>query len=153
MINQLMLRLKLLKDDKILIIVMTAMALGLTLVFSSAMSGNYKPEVMLIDLDNTTTSREFVNELKLSRLFSYTETDEINATKNIETGMSIGGLVIERGFSDTLKEGEEVNLNILRSKDSIELIQLQSDVRTTAFKFMSLRQHDANYQIYCSHAN
>jgi ABC-2 type transport system permease protein len=137
MINQLLLRLKLLKDDKILIIVMTAMALGLTLVFSSAMSGNYKPEVMLIDQDNTTLSREFVNELKLSRLFSYTETDEVNAIKSIETGMSIGGLVIERGFSDTLSEGEEVNLSVLRSKDSIELIQLQSDVRTTAFKFMS----------------
>ncbi|MDP3385872.1 MAG: ABC transporter permease [Eubacteriales bacterium] len=137
MINQLLLRLKLLKDDKILIIVMTAMALGLTLVFSSAMSGNYKPEVMLIDHDNTTTSKEFVNELKLSRLFRYTETDEANAIKNIETGMSIAGLVIDQGFSDKLRTGDEVNLSVLRSKDSIELIQLQSDVRITAFKFMS----------------
>jgi ABC-2 type transport system permease protein len=137
MIIQLLLRLKLLKDDKILIIVMTAMALGLTLVFSSAMSGNYKPEVMLIDHDNTVTSKEFVNELMLSGLFRYTETDETNAIKKIETGMSIGGLVISQGFSDKLRDGEEINLNVLRSKDSLELIQLQSDVRTTAFKFMS----------------
>ncbi|MBV1756203.1 MAG: ABC transporter permease [Dethiosulfatibacter sp.] len=137
MINQLLLRFKLLKDDKILIVVMTLMALGLTLVFSSAMSGNYKPEVMLIDLDNTAASREFVNELKLSRLLRYTETDETNAIKNIETGMSIGGLVIDQGFSNLLIDGEEINISILRSKDSLELIQLQSDVQTTAFKFMS----------------
>lgn len=137
MINQLLLRFKLLKDDKILIVVMTLMALGLTLVFSSSMSGNYKPEVMLIDLDNTAASREFVNELKLSRLLRYTETDETNAIKNIETGMSIGGLVIDQGFSNLLIDGEEINISILRSKDSLELIQLQSDVQTTAFKFMS----------------
>ncbi|HBH13188.1 MAG TPA: hypothetical protein DDX29_08750, partial [Clostridiales bacterium] len=68
MINQLLLRFKLLKDDKTLIIVMTLMALGLTLVFSSSMSGNYRPEVMLVDSDNTSESREFINELKLSRL-------------------------------------------------------------------------------------
>ena len=137
MINQLLLRLKLLKDDKILIIVMTAMALGLTMVFSSAMSGSYKPEVMLIDHDNTAVSREFVNELKLSGLFRYTEVDEINAIKNIETGMSVGGLVISQGFTDMLLDGEKINLSVLRSKDSLELIQLQSDIRTTVFKFMS----------------
>lgn len=137
MINQLLLRLKLLKDDKTLIIVMTVMALGLTMVFSSAMSGNYKPEVMLIDHDNSAVSREFVNELKLSGLFRYTETDNPNAIKNIETGMSVGGLVIPQGFSEMMLDGEEINLSVLRSKDSLELIQLQSDVRTTAFKFMS----------------
>ncbi|HBH13511.1 MAG: Multidrug ABC transporter permease [Clostridiales bacterium 38_11] len=137
MINQLLLRFKLLKDDKTLIIVMTLMALGLTLVFSSSMSGNYRPEVMLVDSDNTSESREFINELKLSRLLRYTETDEANAIKNIETGMSIGGLVIDQGFSDMMRNGKEINLSILRSKDSIELIQLRSDVQTTAFKFMS----------------
>ncbi|HAE41440.1 MAG TPA: hypothetical protein DCG34_00785 [Clostridiales bacterium] len=44
---------------------------------------------------------------------------------------------MSQGFTDMLLDGEKINLSVLRSKDSLELIQLQSDIRTTVFKFMS----------------
>jgi ABC-2 type transport system permease protein len=132
-----MLRFKLLKDDRIMIVVMTAMALALTFIFSASMTGSYRPSVMVVDYDNTLESSEFIKELKNSRLLNYTVTEDIEAIKQIEQNMAIGGLVIKKGFGETIKADGETDLEIIRIKDSIELIQLEGDVRTTFFKFSS----------------
>ncbi|MBN2287232.1 MAG: ABC transporter permease [Tissierellales bacterium] len=137
MLNQLGLRFKLLKDDRIMIIVMTVMALALTFIFSSSMSGSYRPSIMVIDQDRTQESRAFIKELQKSRLLDYRQAEEDEAIKQIEQSMAIAGLVVRNGFGEIVHEGGEADLEIIRIKDSVELIQLEGNVRSTFFQFSS----------------
>lgn len=147
MLNMLMLKFKLLKDDKIIIIVMTIMALVLTFVFSSSMGGTYKPRITIIDNDNTLLSRSLIDEMESSNLFSINIESEDKAKKLIEEGNVIAGVLIKNGFNDSIKEKKDINISILRTKESMELFQLENKLRGILYKLGS------NYSIAKSTAN
>jgi ABC-2 type transport system permease protein len=137
MLNQLMLRWKLLKDDRLIIVLMTVMALGLTFVFSSSMNGEYNPKVMVVDEDKTAESENFISELNSGNLFDYELVGYDEAVETIERGHSIAGVLLREGFSKSIFDDRDIDLEIIKSKDSLELYQLKNAIDSSYFKFIS----------------
>src|SRR6056297_2474182 len=137
MLNLLNLRLKLLKDDKWMIIIMIAMTLDLTFVFTSSMSGNYKPSAVVIDYDKTNISKDFIKELNksISMEFKLVEIEE--GKELIEKGNFIGGLIIPEGFNYEIRNNKDINLEIIKTKDSLEIFQMENTIRSELFKLKS----------------
>lgn len=135
MLNMLILKLKLLKDDKIMIIIMTVMALVLTFVFSSSMGGTYKPSVVIVDNDNTELSEVLIKEMKNNNLFSSSVESYDDAKSLIEEGKVIGGVLIKKGFSESIENKEDMNISIFKVKDSMEIYQLENILKGVLYKF------------------
>ncbi len=137
MLNLLNLRFKLLKDDKWMIIIMIAMTLVLTFVFTSSMSGDYKPSAVLIDYDNSDVSRQFTDELNNSLSINFRLENIEKGKELIEKGNVIGGLIIPEGFKNDIINNKNINLELIKTKDSLEIFQMQNTVRSEVFKLKS----------------
>ncbi|MDW7669246.1 MAG: ABC transporter permease [Bacillota bacterium] len=137
MLNLLNLRFKLLKDDKWMIIIMIAMTLVLTFVFTSSMSGDYKPSAVLIDYDNSDVSRQFTDELNNSLSINFRLENIEKGQELIEKGNVIGGLIIPEGFKNDIINNKNINLELIKTKDSLEIFQMQNTVRSEVFKLKS----------------
>ncbi len=137
MLNLLNLRFKLLKDDKWMIIIMIAMTLVLTFVFTSSMSGDYKPSAVVIDYDESDLSKEFLEELNKSISMTFRLVNIEEGKELIEKGNVIGGLIIPEGFNDEIVKNENTNLEIIKTKDSLEIFQMQNIARSEVFKLKS----------------
>ena len=134
MLNLLNLRLKLLKDDKWMIIIMIAMTLVLTFVFTFSMSGEYKPSAVLIDYDKSDISQQFIKELEKSISINFKVTNAEEGKDLVEKGNVVGGLIIPKGFRDDIIKNKSTNLELIKSKDSLEIFQLQNTIRSEIFK-------------------
>ena len=137
MLNLLNLRFKLLKDDKWIIIIMVAMTLVLTFVFTSSMSGDYKPSAVVIDNNKTPTSQRLISELNKSISMNFRLVEIEEGKELIEKGNVIGGIIIPEFFDQQVLKGEEIDLELIKSKDSLELFQLQNTIRSEIFKLQS----------------
>ncbi len=137
MLNLLNLRFKLLKDDKWMIIIMIAMTLVLTFVFTSSMSGDYKPSAVVIDYDHSNSSQQLLTELNKSISMNFRLVDIEEGKELIEKGNVIGGLIIPKGFNNEIIKNKNINLDLIKTKDSLEIFQLQNTVRSEVFKLKS----------------
>jgi len=137
MLNLLNLRFKLLKDDKWIIVIMVAMTLVLTFVFTSSMSGDYKPSAVVIDNNKTPTSQRLISELNNSISMNFRLVEIEKGKELIEKGNVIGGIIIPKFFDQQVLKGEEIDLELIKSKDSLELFQLQNTIRSEIFKLQS----------------
>ena len=137
MINQLWLRIKLLKDDRVMMGVMTVMALGLAMIFSSSMSGNYRPLVMVVNEDDSVISQEFLTDLESGDMFHFLQGSKEEGIQEVERGRSVALLVIPQGFGDQLVQGENMRVDIFQSRETLEVIQLENQIRSAGFKFVS----------------
>jgi len=134
MLNLLNLRLKLLKDDKWMIIIMIGMTLVLTFVFTSSMSGEYKPSAVVIDYDKSDISKQFIEELDKSISMKFKIANFEEGKELIEKGNVVGGLIIPEGFRNDIIKNKNTNLELIKSKDSLEVFQLQNTIRSEIFK-------------------
>jgi ABC-2 type transport system permease protein len=130
MLNLISLRLKLLKDKKALILIMLGMSIVLTMIFTSSMSGTYRPVVYVIDEDNTVLSESIISKLKSNSTLNYQEADLLYAINNVESGRAIASIAIPEGFEEDLLKKQNPTVNISKSKDSVELYQAISDIRS-----------------------
>lgn len=133
MLSIIRLRLLRLRDDYIVFILMTAMALGLTAIFASSFN-QYRPKVLVVNKDNSGYSETFINELKGNKGFSFINTDMENAVSKVEEGKAITALVIEEGFEEDIKSGEKVSLGLIKVKDDTLILTLRKLASGTALK-------------------
>ena len=99
MFEHIRLRLKLLKDDVVLVVVMLAMAIVLTMIFGQAFNGDYLPSIRIVDLDNTETSME-LQEVIISTVegFEFRSADLKEMQQSVKENSIAAGVVIEEGF-------------------------------------------------------
>ena len=128
MLSIVKLRLLSLKDNYIVFLIMTAMALGFTAVFGISFN-TYKPSVIIVDEDNTQYSKEFMEELKLNKAYKFIDSDKENAFMQVEEGKASLALVINEGFHDGIENGNEVSLGQIKIKDDTIILSLQESVR------------------------
>ncbi|MFP4457309.1 MAG: ABC transporter permease [Clostridia bacterium] len=135
MLNLLKVRFKLLKDKKALVLIMVIMSIILTLVFTGSMGQTYKPTVFIIDNDQTDLSKSFIEFIKGNNTINYTVDHLENATDNIEKGRSVGGFIISKDFSKNISSSDTVNIDLIKTKDSIEMYQVSNDIQSTYTRF------------------
>lgn len=74
MLSVIKLRLLRLKDEYIIFIIMTAMALGFTAIFGASFD-TYKPTIYIIDEDNSYYSEALISELNTYKDFKFKEVE------------------------------------------------------------------------------
>ncbi len=133
MLSIIKLRLLSLRDNYIVFVIMTAMALGFTAIFGISFN-TYKPSVIIVDEDNTSYSKELIDELKLNKTFKFVESDLNGAFLQVEEGTAIVALVINEGFHDSIESRNEVIISQLKIKDDTLILSLKETVRGTITK-------------------
>ena len=131
MLNRLKVRFKLLKDKKALVLIMIAMSIILTLVFTASMGQTYKPTVFIIDNDQTDLSKSFIKFIEGNNTIDYTVDSLESATDKIKRGRAVGGFIIEKDFSENLNSSNTVNIDLIKTKNSIEMYQVSNDIQST----------------------
>ncbi|MFA6984497.1 MAG: ABC transporter permease [Sedimentibacter sp.] len=128
MLSIVKLRLLSLRDNYIVFLIMTAMALGFTAIFGISFN-SYKPSVIIVDEDNTIYSKEFIEELKLNKTFKFIDSDKETSTLRVEEGDAFVALIVNEGFHDSIESGNEVTIGQIKVKDDTFLLSLQETVR------------------------
>ncbi len=128
MLSIVKLRLLSLRDNYIVFLIMTAMALGFTAIFGISFN-SYRPSVIIVDEDNTIYSKEFIEELKLNKTFKFIDSDKETSTLRVEEGDAFVALIVNEGFHDSIESGNEVTIGQIKVKDDTFLLSLQETVR------------------------
>ena len=133
MISIVKLRLLRLKDEYLVFVIMTAMALGLTFIFGFSFN-SYRPSVILVDEDKSLYSKDFIAELKLIETFNFVDSDLNYASKQVEEGDAIVALVINEGFQNDIQKGNSITIGQIKVKDDTFILTLQESVRSLIIK-------------------
>ncbi|HCS11995.1 MAG TPA: hypothetical protein DIV40_11125, partial [Clostridiales bacterium] len=133
MLSIVKLRLLSLRDNYIVFLIMTAMALGFTAIFGISFN-SYRPSVIIVDEDNTIYSKEFIEELKLNKTFKFVDSDKDTATLRVEEGDAFVALIVNEGFHDSIENSNEVTIGQIKVKDDTFLLSLQETVRSIVTK-------------------
>lgn len=133
MLSVIKLRLLRLKDEYIIFIIMTAMALGFTAIFGASFD-TYKPTIYIIDEDNSYYSEALISELNTYKDFKFKEVEIKVAEKDIEEGKVSVGLLINKGFQKSVEEGLNISIGIMKVKDDTFILTLQEMVSSITMK-------------------
>lgn len=133
MLSIIKLRMLRLKDDIIVFILMTVMALGFTAVFGVSFN-SYKPTVLIVDNDKKSSSEILINELKEIDDFNFINSNMDEAVMRVEEGNVLATLVINEGFEKSIESGNNISVGMMKSKDDILILTLQEMVSSIALK-------------------
>lgn len=131
MLSIIKLRLLRLKDDVLVFVLMTGMALVLTAVFGISFN-TYRPEIMIVDEDKSNYSEMLIDELKTNNSFNFVVTDMDEASKSVQGGNVSVAMVVYDGFEESLISGNEVSLGFIKIKDDTMILTLQQAVTSIA---------------------
>jgi ABC-2 type transport system permease protein len=90
--------------------------------------------VIIVDEDNSSYSETFINDLKINKGFSFTDSDMKSAVEEVEKGNVLAALVIYKDFYKDIEGGESVSLGIMKVKDDTLILTLQKLASSTARK-------------------
>ncbi len=133
MLSVIKLRLLRLKDEYMVFIFMTAMALGFTTIFGASFD-TYKPTVYVVDEDKSNYSEALISELNTYKNFTFVEIDKKSAEKDISEGNVSVGLLINQGFQKNIEEGFNISFGIMKVKDDTLILTLQEMVSSITVK-------------------
>lgn len=133
MISIVKLRLLRLKDEYLVFVIMTAMALGLTFIFGFSFN-SYRPSVIIVDEDKSSYSEDFIAELKSIETFNFIDRDINSASKMVEEGDAIVALVVNEGFQNDIQTGNKIAIGQIKVKDDTFILTLQESVRSLIVK-------------------
>lgn len=133
MLSIIKLRLLRLKEDVMVFVIMTAMALGFTAIFGASFD-SYKPTVLIVDEDNSYYSEYLKNELRQNKEFNFQDTDLISASDKIEDGNAAVALLIKEGFNYNIEQGNEISLGLMKVKDDTLILTIQELVSSITSK-------------------
>jgi ABC-2 type transport system permease protein len=112
-----------------LYVIMTFMALLLTLVFSSAMfGGGGAQRVYVADNDGSALSAAFIGSFD-SGAYALEEMSEQQAEQAVAKGEALAAIVIPKGFEDGVS-GDLAQVTLLRTADSADILALEGAVRS-----------------------
>ncbi len=139
MLEHIKLRIKLLKDDIVLVVVMMAMAIVLTMIFSQAFGGDYFLSVRIVDLDNSEVSNNLQETLiDTADGFEFQSASLEDMQELLKDSSIMAGIVIEDGF-----ESDYSKIKIVSGKSAVEVIQLKN----TLSNALSLMVNKANVAV------
>ena len=133
MLSIIKLRLLRLKDEYLIFIIMTAMALGLTFIFGFSFN-SYRPSAVIVDEDKSSYSEDFIEELKQIQTFRFIDADLDSASKQVEEGDTIVALIIKEGFQNNIQKGNNITMGQIKVKDDAYILTLQETVRSLIVK-------------------
>lgn len=126
MLSLLNLRIKRLKDDIPLLLIMTGMAFLLTFIFGSSFNTGFNPTIAITDNDNSENSRELIEEIQKIPNYNFEITNYSEAIQRVKEFDTITALIIKENFAS---EGNGT-VDIFTAKESIEGLQFENTLRS-----------------------
>jgi len=121
MLSIIKLRILGLRDEYIVFLIMTVMALGLTSVFGASMNV-YKPTIAIIDEDESQYSHLLIEEIQGNTQFNYEFYDYEKSEDLIEEGKVLTGLRIRKGFEENILKDVEPIIDIIKVRETTDTI-------------------------------
>lgn len=119
MLGLLILRIKKIKDDLLLFVIMTSMAFILTAIFGASMISDYIPSVVIADMSDTIQSKEMIEEIKEVDNYTFEVVDYQRAIEKVKETNTTGAIIIEENFQNN-------GVKLLTINESIEAMQLEN---------------------------
>ncbi|MFZ7119977.1 MAG: ABC transporter permease [Eubacteriaceae bacterium] len=126
MLSLLNLRIKRIKDDIPLLLIMTGMAFLLTFIFGSSFDTGFNPTIAITDNDNSEYSRELIEEIQTIPNYNFEITNYSEAIQRVKEFDTITALIINENFAI---EGNGT-VDIFTAKESIEGLQFENTLRS-----------------------
>lgn len=131
------LKLRLLKRDYMIVVIMTAMALILTGIFGGSMDGNYQPNILVVSEESSPESDRFFELMQMSETFQFEWAEKADAMMRVESDEAMAALILPGNFETDLKSESALNISLFQSKDALELMELTNWVRAMVFRMQS----------------
>ncbi len=131
------LKLRLLKRDYMILVILTAMALLLTGIFGGSMIGKYQPSILVVSEESSLESDRFFELMQTSETFQFEWADQADAIMRVESDEVMAALILPVGFGMDLKSGIAPSISFFQSKDALELMELKNWVRAMVFRMQS----------------
>ncbi len=123
------LKLKRMRQDVVMYVIMTLMAIFLTFVFGNAMfGGGGAMRVCVVDNDNSAFSSSFVDFLN-NDTYALTDKTQDEAQTLVAKGEALAAIVIPEGFENGITGGG-AEVTLLRTADSANILMLENAVRS-----------------------
>ena len=117
------LKLKRMKQDVSLYIIMMLMAILLTFIFSKAMGGGGAKRVYITDLDNSEYSAILLDNL-YKNPYSFESASQKKAVREVQRGSAAAAIIIEKGLEHNPK------VQVIYASDSVEASTIKNAVAT-----------------------
>ena len=101
---------------------------GSALVGSNNSSGDTRPTVAMVDLDQSTLSQEFMTALQGSKVLRAETMSQAEADRAFEDDKALGVLVIPVGFQAAALNGRSIDLDLKAANDN-RALAVEQDVR------------------------
>lgn len=125
------LKLKRMRDEVFMYIIMLGMALALTFVFSGAVFGGASTQrVYIVNEDTSAVTDSFLENIDNAYLL---ETGSQNADIAVAKGEVMAAVVIPDGFGEALKKGN-ASITLIKSADSPDIMALNNALNAAASK-------------------
>ena len=121
-------------EDRSTIVFYLILPLVFTVVIGTALggsnnsTGDTRPVVMVVDVDQSTLSQEFVTALQGSQIMRAETRSQAEADRAFEDDQAIGVLVIPIGFQAAALNGQPIDLDLKAANDNRSLA-VEQDVR------------------------
>ncbi len=135
MLSIIKLRLLRLRDEYMIFVVMTVMALGLTFVFGASMTG-YLPKVYIVDEDQSVYSGMLYQEIATQAGYNFVAAGYKEAQAGVEDGSALTAVVIPKGFENAVSGGKQASVGMIKLKDDVNIMTLQKYVTSSAVKMI-----------------
>jgi ABC-2 type transport system permease protein len=122
-------------EDRSTIVFYLILPLLFTVIIGAALGGNpnasgdLRPVVIVVDVDQSTLSQEFVMALQGSTLVRAETMSQAEADRAFEDDQAIGVLVIPIGFQSAALDGQPIDLDLKAANDNRSLA-VEQDVRS-----------------------
>jgi len=114
-------------EDRSTIVFYLILPLVFTVVIGAALggsgnsTGDTRPVVIVVDVDQSTLSQEFITALQSSKIMRTETKSQAEADRAFEDDKAIGVLVIPIGFQSAALNGQPIDLNLKAANDNRSL--------------------------------
>jgi ABC-2 type transport system permease protein len=119
-------------EDRSTIVFFLILPLAFTVIIGAALGGNAsgdsRPTVAVVDLDQSALSQELVTALQASAVMRAEPQSQAEADRAFEDGKALGVLVIPAGFQAAALNGQAIDLNLKAANDN-QSFAVEQDVR------------------------
>ncbi len=125
MLSIIKLRFLRLRDEYLIIVIMTAMALGLTAIFGTSGLSIYRPTVLIINEDSSSYSEMFIEEMERDSTFKFEMSGYDEAAEIVDEGKALTAVLIDSDFGESIDRGDTPNIGILKVTDDRYIFTLE----------------------------
>lgn len=137
MLSIIKLRLMNLRNEYIVLVIMTGMALFLTFIMGSIQHSDFRKTVFIVDEDNSEYSQMLIESLKENESFKYESGDYNEAVEKVDSGRVLTSILINKGFGDDINNSNTPTIKIIKLKDDMEINTLQGNIKNISGKMIN----------------